>query len=162
MIVRKNTLKIVAIVSVVGLGTSIYIIADHRRKDKLAATFIDELNKLLNPSLTGLGSEEAFDVNYWDEVIKKVKGVMLLKTEVAKKYAREIYDAWSFWGDDEDKIYSVFRNLRDKVQVSQVADAYKDDYGVNLIEKIRSKLSEMEINQVLQIVNALPRYRVAN
>jgi hypothetical protein len=160
MKVSKGTLKIVGVVSTVGLLASIYIVIQHRVKDKLAVGLIQELNKLLNPNASGLMSEEAFDIHYAEEAAKKVKGILLIKTDAATKFAKDIYSAFGFLDDDEDKIYSVFRSLKDKVQVSQVAKAFQNAYRINLIDKLRAKLSEGEVSEVLKIVNALPRYRV--
>lgn len=160
MKVRKATLKIIGVVSTLGLMASIYLVIEHRRKDKLAVALIRELNKLLNPNASGLMSEEAFDIHYAEEAAKKVKGILLIKADAASRYAKDINNAFGLLQDDEDRIYSVFRSLKDKVQVSQVAKAYQSDYKVNLIDKLRAKLSNSEVAEVLKIVNALPRYRV--
>lgn len=161
MIAKKSVLQIMTAIAGIGLCGSLYVIFDHKRKDKLAAALLSELNKLLNPATGGLASDEAFDVNYADEIVKKIKGVILIKTETASQYAKDIYNAWGLLDDDEDKIYSVFRSLKDKVQVSQVSKSYLRDYKINLIEKMKSKLSDAEIGQILKIVSGLPTYRVA-
>jgi hypothetical protein len=160
MKVKKSVLKVLGVLAGVGLCGSLYVILEHRRKDKLAATLLEELSKLFNPDTAGLAGEEAFDIHYADEVVKKVNNVLIMKADAAQRLAKEIYSAWSWANDNEDRIYNVFRSLKDKVQVSQVARAYKDAYKVNLIEVFRSKLSDNEIGQVLRIVNGLPRYRV--
>jgi hypothetical protein len=160
MKVRKTTLKIIGAVSILSLVASIYVVIDHRRKDRLAVALIQELNKLFNPNADGLISEEAFDIHYAEEAAKKVKGILLIKADAAAKFAKDIYNAFGLLGDDEDKIYAVLRSLKDIVQVSQVAKAYQNAYKMNLIDKLRSKLSENEVTEVLKIVNALPRYRV--
>lgn len=159
MKLRKSILQVTAVLAGAGLCASLYVVWDTRRKDKLTALLIEELNKLFSPTTTGLSAEEAFDVYYAEELSKKIKGIVLIKPDVAARYAKDIYDSWGIIDDDEDKVYGVFRNLKDKVQVSQVARAYKDAYKVNLIDKLRAKLTDNETNQVLKIVNALPRYR---
>src|SRR5687767_13863907 len=108
MKVSKQTLKVAGAIAGAGLCFSLYIIWDHHRRDKLAALLVQELNKLLDPSSSGLTSEVGFDIGYADEIIKKIKGVLLLKADVATRYAKDIHAAWSFFGDDENKVYSVF------------------------------------------------------
>jgi hypothetical protein len=158
---KKEILQVIAVIAGICLCGSVYIIIDHKRKDKLAAALLSELNNLLNPSTGGLASEQAFDVNYAEEISKKIKGVVLIKSDAASRYAKDIHDAWGLLNDDEDRIYSVLRSLKDKVQVSQLSKAYLADHKMNLIEKMKSKLSDPEIGQVLKIVGGLPAYRVA-
>jgi hypothetical protein len=161
MKVKKTTLKIIAGITGAGLCITVYVILDQKHQDKIAIALMGEINKLLNPSATGLAAEQAFDIHYAEEVLKKVKNkLLMLKAEVAERYAKEIYDAFGFFDDDENKIYSVFRILKDKVQVSQVAKAYSGKYKVNLIEHLRSKLSNTEVAEVLKIVSGLVAYRL--
>lgn len=159
MKVTKTTLHIAGVVAGFGLAASIYIVISHKQKELIAAALIRELSKLLNPAMIGIGSEEAFDIHYSDEISKKIKGVLLMKPDTAQRHAQDIHNAWGWITDDEDKIYAVFRALKDKVQVSQVAKAYHDYFKTNLIDKLRDKLSAEEISEVLKIVNSLPRYR---
>lgn len=66
--------------------------------------------------------------------------------------------------DDENKIKSAFRALKDQVQVSQVAyQYYHDPKGdkINLIDDLKGRLSKEEVGEVLEIVKKLPQYRVA-
>lgn len=160
MKLKRTTLQIMATAAGAGLCATIYIIIQHKRKDQLAVKLLEELNKIISPTSKGLSGEEAFDIQYADEMTKKVKGVLWLKPEQASKYAKQIYGAWGVMDDDEDAVYNVFRSMKDKVQVSQVSKAYATAYKTNLIDTLRNKLSESEISQVLDIVRVLPRYRV--
>ncbi len=88
----------------------------------------------------------------------------MLTVASAKTYAKDIRDSWGVFDDDEDKIYSVFRALKDQVQVSQVAYQYYIDpksNKINLIDDLKSRLSKDEVGQVLEIVKKMPQYRLA-
>ena len=143
--------------------TSLYL--NHRRKtrDRLASEVLREVIRIVNPATQGLVSEDAFDTGYLDEVLRTSGDrVIVMKESAAVRVAELIHDAWSFWGDDEAQVYSAFRMLKDKVQVSQVAGAYQTLYNINLIDKINDKMGEDEIKQVLSIVAVLPPYRTMN
>ena len=90
--------------------------------------------------------------------------VLVLKTSTASRYADQIHKAWGSWyegGDDEEKVYGVFRKLKDKVQVSQVAKAYQETFSKNLIDTLKDRFDKSEITIVLNIIKALPNYRTA-
>ncbi|MDN3492797.1 hypothetical protein [Winogradskyella bathintestinalis] len=90
--------------------------------------------------------------------------VLVLKTSTASRYADQIHKAWGSWyqgGDDEEQVYGVFRKMKDKVQVSQVAKAYQETYSKNLIDTLKDRFDKEEITIVLNIVKALPNYRTA-
>lgn len=160
---NKVGLKIAGgVVGVLLVGT-VYGNIRRKRKDKIASELLRELSKVVKPATAGLLGEDAFDIHYVDEVLKKVKGkVLTIKRSAATKYAERIHDAWGAWyegGDDETKVYGVFRELKDKVQVSQVAKSYQDTYNENLIDKLNDRFSDSEVKTVLDIVNPLPAYR---
>jgi hypothetical protein len=161
MIVRKKTLQIIGAFATVGLGITVYVIWDQRKKDKLAALLWEELSKVLNPSTLGLSGEIAFDVNYADEISRKVKNVVLMKGDSAANLAKTIRSSLGIILHDTDKINGVFRGLKDKVQVSQVAKAYAAG-KVNLIDELRNKLRADQLVPILSIVKSLPPYRVVN
>lgn len=160
---NRNILKIAGGVAGVGLGLSVYMVYDKKRKDKFASEILRELTKMIKPSTSGLLSESAFDIHYKDEVLKKVNGrVLTIRADTASKYADQIHAAWAGWwkgGDDENKVYAVLRRLKDKVQVSQVARAYQASFKINLIDKLYERLDEKEVKKVLTIVKNLPGYR---
>ena len=163
MISKRTTLQAAGVVSGLALCGSVYFVIGSRRKDKLATALLDELNKFFNPESAGLSAEEAFDIHYADQVLKRVRGtVILLKTATAQKYADTVYDSLGFFFNNTDKLYGVFHLLADKVQVSQVAKAYFDKHHVNLIDALHNKLSKSEASNILSMVRGLPGYRVVN
>ncbi|MEO9870352.1 MAG: hypothetical protein ABJQ69_03555 [Ekhidna sp.] len=160
---NRNTLKIAGTMAGIGLGISVYVVWDKKRKDKLASEILKQLTSLIKPFTSGLLSESAFDIHYKEAVLQKVNArVLTIRTDTAAKYADQIHQAWAGWwrgGDDENKVYAVFRKLKDKVQVSQVAKAYQDSFQVNLIDKLHERLDEKEIKKILAITRNLPGYR---
>jgi hypothetical protein len=150
------------IVSLLLVG-AVYGNVRRRKRDKVASELLREVSKIVKPTTEGLLSENAFDIHFVDEVLKKVKGkVLTLNKNAASKFADRIHDAWGAWyegGDDETKVYAVFRELKDKVQVSQVAKAYQEAYAENLIDKLNDRFGDSEVKTVLNIIKSLPTYR---
>ena len=136
------------IVSLLLVG-AVYGNVRRRKRDKVASELLREVSKIVKPTTEGLLSENAFDIHFVDEVLKKVKGkVLTLNKNAASKFADRIHDAWGAWyegGDDETKVYAVFRELKDKVQVSQVAKAYQEAYAENLIDKLNDRFGDSEV-----------------
>lgn len=150
------------IVSLLLVG-AVYCNVRRRKRDRVASELLREVSKIVKPTTEGLLSENAFDIHFVDEVLKKVKGkVLTLNKNAASKFADRIHDAWGAWyegGDDETKVYAVFRELKDKVQVSQVAKAYQGAYAENLIDKLNDRFGDSEVKTVLDIIKPLPTYR---
>ena len=143
------------------VGSIVY--SQHKKKQNhRAALFFSELERSIAPASVGLVESNAFDMYYWQNLGAKLKkSYYLLKQNDAKSFAKRIDDAWGWVDDDEDKIYSVFRALKDHVQVSQVVYWYYQDKKINLIDELRSRLAKDEVGEVMKIVNKLPPYRVA-
>lgn len=146
------------------IGTTLLSIRK-RSRDVRTGKLLSAIVAQIQPVNNGLGTQNAFDIHYLNKVLQAVnKQVLVLKTSSALGYANQIQNAWGAWyqgGDDEDKVYAVFRKLKDKVQVSQVAKAYQETYSKNLIDTLKDRFDKDEINIVLNIIKALPNYRTA-
>ncbi len=157
---RTTTLQITGgLLALAFIGTSVLSIRK-RRQDRLANVLLKKLINL-NP-IKGLANEEALSPLYKEKILQSVsKRVVVLKKAAAIKYANAIHSAFKPWygNDDEEQIYSVFRNLKDKVQVSQVAKAYQDEHGESLKDSFKKRLSKSEIKIVLDIISKLHDYR---
>jgi len=157
---KQNLLLISGIATGSLLGVSLYYRKKQQKQNTMAASFLEALERLIDPSSSGLG--DAFDMHYKAKVLQSAGGkVLVLSESAAQKNALDIKNAWGFWDDDETKIYHVFRKLKDKVQVSQVAAAYAGMGEGNLIDILKSKLWESELKKVMHIVGGLPSYRLA-
>ncbi|EDP94740.1 hypothetical protein U8527_07245 [Kordia algicida OT-1] len=162
--------KSIFIISGAGVGILLigsFIIRDRTKKqERLTSKLLIALSARIEPIKNGLGGQNAFDIHYLDKVTQRVSGsVIALQESTALYYANQIKSAFGAWyqgGDDEQKVYSVFRKLKDKVQVSQVAKAFQGgDESVNLIDVLKDRFDKNEIKIVLDIVNKKPNYRTA-
>ncbi|WP_271769175.1 hypothetical protein [Aquimarina algiphila] len=149
-------------VGLILIGTT-YITLRNKKRNKLASSLLGELSKSLNPDSKGLESSAALDVKYVDRVFNSSSGkIIVLKKSTATRYANEIHKGFRPWyrgGDLEENIYAVFRNLKDKVQVSQVAKAYQREHKLNLRDQLKDHFDRSEIKTVLGIISRLPKYR---
>lgn len=157
------TYKIVGIsTAILLLGTSAFSFRQ-RKRDKKTTDLLGIIQSKLTPSSNGLQAEKAFDINYLNKLLQQVsKKVLVIQRRVALQYAQQIHQGWGSWyqgGDDEAKVYAVFRKLEDKVQVSQIAKVYQETYSKNLIDVMKNRFSNSEIKMVLKIVEQLPNYR---
>ena len=134
-----------------------------RMRDKRTEILLGVITSKIGSETTLLSTENAFDINYMNKVLQQVSfTVLVIKKEVATRYAKQIHSAWASWyqgGDNEAKVYAIFRQLQDKVQVAQVSKAYQDLYSKNLIDVLKERFSNTEIKEVLAIVAQLPNYR---
>lgn len=147
------------------LITSTALSIRSRKRDQLTSKLLTAIQAQIQPVKNGLIAQNAFDIHYLDKVVQSVSGqVLALKKSTAIYYADAIKSAWGAWywgGNDEQKVYGVFRKLKDKVQVSQVAKAYQDNNPKNLIDTLKDRFGKDEIKIVLGIINKLPNYRTA-
>ena len=163
---KKNILIISgASVGVLLIG-SVIIGNRTKNRERLTSKLLTALNAKIEPVRNGIGKQNAFDIHYLDKVTQKVNGsILALQESTALYYANQIRSAFGAWyqgGDDEEKVYGVFRKLKDKVQVSQVAKAFQGgDDSANLIDVLKYRFGKDEIKIVLDIVNNKPNYRTA-
>ena len=159
------TYKIIgASVGTLFIGTTFFSMRK-RSRDLRTSKLLTAIQAQIQPISSGLTSQNAFDIHFLNKVLQTVKReVLVLKTSTASRYADQIHKAWGSWyqgGDDEEQVYGVFRKMKDKVQVSQVAKAYQETYSKNLIDTLKDRFDKEEITIVLNIVKALPNYRTA-
>ncbi len=133
-----------------------------KQNDKRYKVILQAISNVLADIEGGLDTTKAFDLQYKERVLQNAsQTVITLKKQTATGYASLINSALTPWylNDDEQKIYSVFRGLKDKVQVSQLANAYQEEYANNLIDVLKDRLSTSEIKIIMGIVAKLPPYR---
>lgn len=164
MKIGRSTLILVGGVAGLGATLSIYQDVRKQKRDDLAAELIKEIRKVIDPSYSGLMAEKAFDVRYKDRV-RKPDGarMILLKKQAASDFAEDIHNGFRPWwkgGDDVKKIYAVFRKLKDKVQVSQVSEAYYANNKTNLIDQLKARLTSTQVQVILDVVKDLPTLRI--
>lgn len=95
--------------------------------------------------------------NIWSPTAKIPKGAYLLKMETGKLLSKKLWDAHSWYNDNEEAIYSVFRALKSQSQVSSLASWFSAFYKEDLYFWLKGILSESEFVTVLKIVNSKPK-----
>jgi len=99
---------------------------------------------------------------------KAPAGALLLTTATALNYATRIHKAMGYFYDDEAEVNAVFRSLKSQSQVSMLADKFQQKYGEDLLEYLKrganqfnfaSGLSDTELQNIINIVQSLPKYK---
>lgn len=80
----------------------------------------------------------------------------LLPSTTANYYAKEIKSSWGWFNDDEERVYSAFRSLTSKIQISQVADAYAQLYKSDLLGDIVHYFNAKEKAFLWKIIDSKP------
>ena len=110
-----------------------------------------------------------FDPKYYKSAAARRAGALLLYSAKATELSRIIYNAMGYFSDDESAVYSVFRSLQTKSQVSFLSEKFRQLYNIDMLEFLKrgknqynpaSGLNTSEIATVINIVNNLPKYRV--
>lgn len=101
-------------------------------------------------SVVDLTTEKAFDPYY-----HKGKTFKPLGMNQSIIYADLLRKAVRGWGTDEDQIYSVFGQLDNKTQISEIADQYKLKYDRDLLGDILGDLTAKEKEKLWSIIKTL-------
>jgi hypothetical protein len=99
----------------------------------------------------GTSLQSAFNPNYY----KSVPGAVLLTRADAERFAVILYKAIGNFTDDENSVYSVFRRLKAKTQVSWIASIFAAKYNADLYNYLRRNLKDSEMDIVHGMVNSL-------
>jgi hypothetical protein len=85
---------------------------------------------------------------YIDKINENVKqnhsnfGFLKLKDEYVTKYRKDLNDAMSGAGTDEEKVKAIIRKQADKVAIAQIAESYQKNYGRNLLDVMIDEMWE--------------------
>lgn len=115
-----------------------------------------EAEEIFEDNIADVMNAEKFmkETNYLNPEFWKNRTFLQLTNNELQDLSTRIYDAWSFWGDDEAAIYSVFESLKSGEQLSQLADSYSKMYGSSLRGKLFDKLDGNEIYQIYLIIKS--------
>ena len=155
---------IILISSVVVLGGAGYLTYTSIRNKKER----DQIYKILDTDAGSYGGIEDFsNVFEGDAYINGIKlkypTVILLKPDYITEARKELYDAIStLGGTDEEAIKSVFRSLKDKIQIAQVAQSYRNNYGENLLDALKGEMDVKsdDMKELATIIKNKPNFRV--
>lgn len=152
----RNILIITGSTLVVG-GAGFLMYRNYRNKRLMIA-----LNYALENRTSQYGDIRDFgDVFSGDAYVTKVEeiakkngySIIKLNDQAITKKRKEIDDAITGFTEDEDKIYGILKDLRDKVAIAQIAQSYKTaNKGLTLLAQLTKLLSPDELKNVTDIV----------
>lgn len=157
-----------------GIGVGAYFLLRKKEDSPFGQGKVEELDRFKgDKGNTGTGAlaeplwENPFRPSYHKETREWVapKKLIVLKPEFAKQYAKTLKQAYGGWfgDDDEAAVGRVFgQRLKDKVQVSQVAKSFQNEYGEGLYPFLQGFLNESELRKhVNGPVSQLKNFRTA-
>jgi hypothetical protein len=105
-------------------------------------------------------NKNPFSPIYW----KTIPNAKLITRNATNSLCKRIYDAMGYFSDDEPAVFSVFSQLKYKTQISWLADVFQQNYKMDLLDFLKrgkgqlpqAGLNDTELQQILNIVNALP------
>ena len=158
---RKILIAISSTLVVSGVGYFIYSKIRNKKE-------VNQIHAILDDRTKAYGSIEDFsDVfagrGYINNIESKVKNVIFLLPDYVTQYRKLLNSAISGAGTDEDAIKVIFRKMKDKVQIAQVAESYQKNYGVNLLEDLKNDMDvdSADMKELLNIMITKPAYRVS-
>lgn len=140
-----------------GIAVGVYFLVIKPLTEKLglkASSAEKEAEKILKQQET--------KINIWQgtEAVKRAAGpnstIKLLSYSSAASKADGIQDSFSFYNDDEERIYAIFRDLNAQTQVASLVDQYRLRHKADLLNALKSNLSTIEINEITKIINQKP------
>lgn len=129
--------------------------------------------KFIHAALEGSGGygtikdfAKVFEGNtYIDSLKNKYPNVILLVNDAITTNRKALYKAIKGLGTDTDSVKNIFRNLKDKVQIAQVADSYQRNYKTNLLDAIMDEFAfragSDNAKELTEIMKSKPNFRVA-
>lgn len=158
--INPNTLLIIGAFAIAYFGIINPLLKKLGVKQTPEGKLIDDLEKMDN-------KDNPFSPVFLRS-LKAGSKVTLLKSDIKKALAKRIYDALGYFSDDEAAVISAFRTLKTQSQVSDLATAFGTIYKTDLFDFIKkgkgifpqAGLNEIELNQIIQTVFALPKLTV--
>jgi hypothetical protein len=101
---------------------------------------------------------------YWQNKPANVEYTSPITEATARTYAKQIYDAFGIFNDNEEQVISVFRHLPSKAAGSFLAWVFAKQYNEDLLTFLRGgwwpqdRLSDADVNTINNYVNRLPAY----
>jgi hypothetical protein len=140
-----------------GIAVGVYFLVIKPLTEKLglkASSEEKEAEKILEKQET--------KINIWQgtEAVKRAAGantnITLLNYSGAAAKADNIYDSFSIYNDDEERIFASFRSLNAQTQVASIVDQYKIRHNGDLLTKLKSNLSSSEFAELTKIIDQKP------
>lgn len=107
-------------------------------------------------SLQQLETASVWDYNKFLSSVPN--GAKLLTQSGAAAYVDDLWSATSFYSDDEEKIYGVFRAMKTQSQIAALAKRFNQLKGKDLYGYLKDYLNEEELLTVKKIIDQKPKY----
>ena len=85
-------------------------------------------------------------------------GALLLTQNGAAAYVDDLWNATSWYNDDEQAIYGVFRAMKTQSQISALAKRFNQLKAQDLYSYLKNYLNEEELLTVKKIIDQKPKY----
>jgi hypothetical protein len=163
MKLNKRKILIIAGSTVAVAGVTYFIYTRFRNKKE-----INEIHAILDSGTGRFGSVEDFSdvfsgTTYVNDMKLAHQNLILLKNDFVEMYRKALYNAIQYWGTDENAVKDVFRKLKDRVHIAQVAASYQINYGENLLDALKGEMDEdsEEMKEIFETMKNKPAYRIA-
>lgn len=160
---NKRKILIISSSVLVAGGLGYYIYTRFRNKKE-----IREIHAKLDGREGAYGSIEDFaevfsGTPYINDMKAKHKNLILLRDEPITAFRMQLNDAIAGLGTDEDAIKGVFRTLKDRVHMAQVAASYQKHYNENLLDALKGEMDvdDSEMKELLEIMMSKPAFRTS-
>jgi len=104
-----------------------------------------------NAAVDTIRTDDIFNPEYYFD-----KKFQSLGNQYITLYSNELYKAMTGLGTDEEAIFVVFGNLKNKCNVSELAAGYKYKFNRNLKTDLLNELNEKDAATLIKIINKLP------
>lgn len=161
MMKKRNILILTSSIALVSVGGFV-IYTKYRNNNE-----INTIHAELDGAEGSYGSIEDFaDVFSGDTYVKDMKtkhrNIIMLKDEYVTNYRTALYNAIQYWGTDEAVLKDVFRKLKDRVAIAQVAASYQKHYNENLLDALKGEMDvdTQEMKDLKDIIISKYAFRV--
>ena len=86
-----------------------------------------------------------------------VKSFRRMTVPEIKIFAKKIRKAVYGWGTDEELLFSTFANMYNRLNISQIAEYYQNEYGDDMRAELLKDLSEEDQAKLIDIIYKLPK-----
>lgn len=153
-------MKKVIIISAIVLGSSVLcyaLVQSIRRigiKKRLDESFAHPDSQEASGGMNKLLQSGAFNPNTYKQTGKAT--ITLLE---AREHAKRIWDAYSYYfSSDQSTIVNAFNGLGHQSDVSKIAHEFKGQYDEDLIEVLKSALTDKaKLNMLIAKIGKLPK-----
>lgn len=153
-------------------GAYFLIIKPILQKLGISKTAIEEQTEknIIKQDLSS-NKENPFSGSVYLKTFPKGKKYISLTQASAKNLVKKLRESFTNFGDNEQQVIGIFKQLRTKAQVAVLADVFFKTYNLDLwtflktgtpnsdlISEFYTGLNDTDLNIILNIVDKLPKY----